>query len=61
MRCKSCDYHGYDYANLCDDCGVFGEQAEDYSYEFANGDFGCKFSKKKLDEIVLDQQEELRQ
>lgn len=51
MRCKHCPYESYDYSEGYSICSIFGDN-EDYTYENAKGELGCKYNRKGLQKFL---------
>jgi hypothetical protein len=64
MRCKNCPYEDYDYQEGYPTCRLFGDN-EDYCYENAKGELGCRYNQRGLQKFVrlpeLEEQDIVRQ
>lgn len=64
MRCSGCPYESYDYQEGYPTCRLFGDN-EDYIYENAKGELGCKYNMRSLQKFVkmheLEEEEIVRQ
>lgn len=57
MRCKNCPYEDYDYQEHYPTCKLFGDD-EDYIYENAKGELGCRFNRKGLQRFIKQHEED---
>ena len=55
MRCRNCPYEDYDYQEGYQTCQLFGDN-DDYIYENAKGELGCKYNRKGLQKFVRTRQ-----
>lgn len=64
MRCRGCPYESYDYQEGYHTCSLFGDN-EDYVYENAKGELGCKYNRRALKKFAriheLEEEEIVRQ
>ena len=49
--CCKCPHEGYDFSEGHTTCNLFGDN-EDYCYENAKGELGCKYNMRGLQKFV---------
>jgi hypothetical protein len=57
MRCKNCPHEGYDYQENYPICKLFGDN-EDYIYENAKGELGCRYNRRGLQKFIRQREED---